>query len=194
MKIKKIFLSLILIALCLSLTSCYASKPGSLKQLVGTYELTKYNRHDSDTTEETEADYNMILKNNIVAYLIIKDNGTGYYVYQDYDTDLYAVEVTIKYNYDDEDPDLVKEIIYSAFDSNKSIHTEDKYPGSMNETLGLNFKLFSKTLNNTYYAVFGRDYSQSVSYKKVSSKSDLSYASKKLDCNLTDVLIEVPTE
>ena len=175
-KIINIFSIIALVAVTLSLVSCYASKPGTLKQLVGTYQLTKYTLSNSnDNTSDPEAN-DQIKKEGIVAYLVVKDDGTGYYVYKSNDEALRLEQIKIKYVYDEEETNKVKEI---SFSNGQEVTSKD-VPGCGYETLGLYFKLFKKTLNQSHPAVFGKKTSTSVTYTKVSSKSDLSYVEKKM--------------
>ena len=187
--------AVVAVMMALSLTACYNSAhPASMSQLVGTYELETYKIGTPKTEEELskkqsedESNFNYtdkIQEKNITCYLVVKDDGTGYYVYGDKDTALYAKEVKIFYSYNEEEKDKVKEIKYTA----GTPHNGDDYPGCGEEPLGVNAK--TKTLNyylGTYDAgkVFGsRKYTQQVTYKKVSDKTDLSYVAGKVNKNL----------
>ena len=180
----KLFSSLLVLCLMsFTLVSCYVSRPAAMSKLKGTYALTKYTYKEKDAEGDP---IDKIKAEGIVAYLVVTGEDYGYYVYKDDASDIIVQKVKVTYVYDDEEPTLVKEITY---DNGLSIATTP-YPGSGKEVLGLNFKLFSKTLNNTYNAVFGRNFSQSVSYKKVSSKTDLSYASKKMKAELDKLVVD----
>ena len=180
----KLFSSLLVLCLMsFTLVSCYVSRPAAMSKLKGTYALTKYTYKEKDAEGDP---IDKIKAEGIVAYLVVTGEDYGYYVYKDDASDIIVQKVKVTYVYDDEEPTLVKEITY---DNGLSIATTP-YPGSGKEVLGLNFKLFSKTLNNTYNAVFSRNFSQSVSYKKVSSKTDLSYASKKMKAELDKLVVD----
>ncbi|MCR5565116.1 MAG: hypothetical protein K6F59_04930 [Gammaproteobacteria bacterium] len=182
-KLINIFSIIALVAVTMSLVSCYASKPGTLKQLVGTYELTKYTySNTSQSTSDAEAN-DQIKQQGIKAYLVIKDDGTGYYAYKSDTVALRVEAIKIKYVYDEEETNKVKEI---SFTNGQETSSKD-IPGCGYETLGLYFKLFKKTLNQSHPAVFNKKVSTSVTYTKVSSKSDLSYVEKKMG-KLPDIL------
>ena len=174
-KLINIFSIIALVAVTLSLVSCYASKPGTLKQLVGTYELTKYTLSNSNDNSDPEAN-DQIKKEGIVAYLVIKNDGTGFYAYKSSSEALRVEAIKVKYVYDEEETNKIKEISFT----NGQETTGKDVPGCGYETLGLYFKLFKKTLNQSHPAVFGKKTSTSVTYTKVSSKSDLSYVEKKM--------------
>lgn len=175
-KLINLFSIIALVAVTLSLVSCYASKPGTLKQLVGTYELTKYTLSNSNESTDNPDANDQIKQEGIVAYLVIKDDGTGYYAYKSDKVALKVEAIKIKYVYDEEETNKVKEI---SFTNGQETSSKD-IPGCGYETLGLYFKLFKKTLNQSHPAVFGKKTSTSVTYTKVSSKSDLSYVEKKM--------------
>ena len=181
----------LLITLSFFLVSCYQSKPGLMKDLTGTYELTKFTwRAKGDEADENKDD--MLKNHQITAYLVINSDGTGYYCFKSDEKALYAEEIRITYTYDEDEPSKIKEISYT----NGSSTTVNRAPGNGRERLGLYFKVFSKTLNYTDNASpssckkVGRQYSQSVSYKRVSRKTDLSYASKKMGKELTTTPFE----
>ncbi len=174
-KILHILSFVVLATLTFFLVSCYQSKPGYMKDLTGTYELTKYTYRLKDAEADEDKD-NMLKVNSIKAYLVISSDGTGYYVYKSNNHPLKAEEVRITYEYDTEETNKIREIYYTNGVSNSS----SGLPGNGHESLGLLFKLFSKTLNMTHVAIFGNKYQSSVSYKRVSRKTDLSYVSKKM--------------
>lgn len=163
----------------LSLTACYVSKPDTMEHLVGTYHLAFYTRKPKDAPAETEPT-DMIKEKGITAYLVVKSDGNGYFVYKDNDTPVYAKSVKIDFTFDSEDAERVKEIRYTDGLTDKG----DGYPGKGRETLGLNFGKKDKKLTYTMPAVFGRDFSQTVRYEKVSDATDLSYASAKTGSSL----------
>ena len=177
-----------------ALTACYNSAhPGTMSQVIGTYELQTYKIGTPKTEEELskkqsedESNFNYtdkIQEKAIKCYLIVKDDGTGYYVYQDKDTPVYAKAVKITYTPDEEGSDKLTKIKYFSGIE----HRDDDYPGCGEEDLGINAK--TKTLNwylGTYtLGKLSRKYTQTVSYKKVSDKTDLSYASAKLGKTLS---------
>ena len=188
---KKIALltSLVLIAtVCaLALVGCYVSKPATMSDLVGVYQLTKFTRTHTSTDENGESqstETDLMAERGITAFLVVGDNGFGYYVYKDNDGQS-AKQVTITYTYDDEDTDKIKEIAYS----DGYAASGDGFPGKGKETLGLTFQKKEKTLNYNYAQINGklikRDYSQSVSYTKVANGADLSFVERKIGQSLS---------
>ena len=188
---KKIALltSLVLIAtVCaLALVGCYVSKPATMSDLVGVYQLTKFTRTHTSTDENGESqstETDLMAERGITAFLVVGDNGFGYYVYKDNDG-LSAKQVAITYTYDDEDTDKIKEISYS----DGFAASGDGFPGKGKETLGLTFQKKEKTLNYNYAQINGklikRDYSQSVSYTKVANGADLSFVERKIGTSLS---------
>lgn len=179
-KIGKILLGAVVIgAMLLALTACYVSKPATMSDLVGTYELKTYTYKSDSAPQEQEAD-NRIALRGITAYLIVKSNGTGYYVYRSNDVALSAVSVKIDYTYDDKDSNKIKQIHYDT-----GLNSSGGLPGSGRETLGLTFEKKSKRLNYNQPSL-GKlhPYATSVSYEKVSDSDDLSYVNKKLKTSL----------
>ena len=65
-----------------SMTACtsYSVKPGPLKNLVGTYELVKYEMKHNQDDKET---YDRKKEIGAVAYFSIAEDGYSYYVYKD---------------------------------------------------------------------------------------------------------------
>ena len=146
-----------------------------MKNLVGTYELTKFTRKAKDApSEEDPTDY--LKDKGVKAYLVVTADGYGYYAYKDNETTLKVFKVTITYENDSEDITKVKTITYKD-----GIYTSgSKGPDMGSETLGVNFRLFKRELNYSFQAVLGNKYAQSVIYKKVNKATDLSYVAKKL--------------
>ncbi len=185
-KINVLILSILSIfLLSLSLTSCYVSNPAPLEDVIGTYVLKNYTRSyvetNEDGSETTTTTHDLIKEKEITAYLIINEDGNGYYVYKDKETTLSCTVVKVSFSYSMEDETLVSSISYTDGLSSNG----DGYPGKGRETLGVNFKTFSKQLNYSYPKVFNRKYSQSVTYERKSSDTDLKYVNKKLSVNLT---------
>ena len=185
-KINILLLSIMSIFLVsLSLTSCYMSNPASLDDVIGTYVLKSYTRSyeekSNDGAETTTTTHDLIKENDITAYLVIDETGKGYYIYKDKERALSCTEIRVQYTYSMEDQSLVASLTYSDGLSTSG----DGYPGKGRESLGVNFRTFSKTLTYTYAKIFNRTYSQSVTYEKKSSDTNLKYVNKALGVNLT---------
>ena len=171
----------------IALVGCYVSKPATMSDLVGVYQLTKFTRTHTSTDENGESqstETDLMAERGITAFLVVGDNGFGYYVYKDNDGQS-AKQVAITYTYDDEDTDKIKEISYS----DGYAASGDGFPGKGKETLGLTFQKKEKNLNYNYAQINGklikRDYSQSVSYTKVANGADLSFVERKIGTSLS---------
>lgn len=184
--IKATLCAVLLALMCFTLTSCYVSHPTAMKNLTGTYELTKFTRKAKDADSEADPD-DLIKEKGIVAYLVITGEEYGYYVYKDNETPLTVKQVKINYEYDDEDITKVKSITYI----DGVFTNETKYPGAGSELLGVNFRLFKRELNYSFQAVFNNKFAQSVIYKKANKATDLRYVEKKLGTLPT--VIDFPT-
>lgn len=165
------------------MASCYLSRPAEEESVEGTYELFVFTRTPrSDLVEEgaENTTVNLIETKGITAYLVLKGDGRGYYVYKDNQTPLFAREVRVTFDYEDEDKTIVEEIHYS-WDSSIG---GDGWPGKGKESLGVNFKDSKKILAFNLPAgdswLINREYSQTVRYQKVSDKTDLSYVFSKV--------------
>lgn len=176
-KIIGILVAVCLLATLLALTACYVSRPDTIENVAGTYKLAEFTRTPKAETEEEQNNpdarkEDIIKQKGIEAYLIVKADGRGYYIYKDNDKPLYAREVKITFDYDEDNKEQVKEIHYTW---DTSI-TGDGYPGRGKEPLGVNFSKSSKQL--TYYLpswdglLIKREYSQQVRYERISSKTD----------------------
>jgi len=177
---KKVFLYVICIAMValslFGLTACYTSKPDTMGNLTGTYQLTYFTSKPKDAGQDVEPT-DMIKEKGVVAYLVIKDDGTGYYTYKDNDTEAWVRSVRINYSYDEEDSSKVKEIRYT--DGMGAKDTE-RYPGTGKEVLGLTFNKKEKKLHYNQPAVLSVKQSTVVTYEKVSDSFDLSYIAGKM--------------
>ena len=144
----------------LSLSGCYSIKSGKMRRVEGTYKLTAYSTKVNNLEE-----------NGIVMYLVINGDGTGYYAYSDNETEAYYDTVSVRFISDTE-----KSGYYS--------YVEIDFTGDGNYTkLGVYSSLKTKTLNSSIPRYTGGilngdfrlDYYESVTFTRVSGKTDLSY-------------------
>ena len=177
---KKVILYVICIAMValslFGLTACYTSKPDTMGNLTGTYQLTYFTSKPKDAGQDVEPT-DMIKEKGVTAYLVIKDDGTGYYTYKDNDTEAWVRSVRIYYSYDEDDSSKVKEIRYT--DGMGAKDTE-RYPGTGKEVLGLTFNKKEKKLHYNQPAMLSVKQSTVVTYEKVSDSADLSYIAGKM--------------
>lgn len=167
----KIFAMAIMIALLIFCTvvaaGCYVIKGVKMSKLVGTYELTHYyGKEDYMTRDEMKL------------YVVINNNGSGYYVYQDKDTPLHCAEMLCRFTASQEDSSLY-EYVELSFERNQSDWHK----------LGINGERLNSKQTKWKPIVWGEpleiDYYIDVDFKKVSSKTDLSYVEQTFNTTLT---------
>lgn len=162
-RIASLALAIILIMSTLAFSGCYVISSGTLKQVSGTYKLTKY----TDKVDRLETD-------GIEMYLVLTSGSTGYVAYRDNETAGYTRTVSLRYIEDTEDPGKYS-YVEIDFDG------EGKY-----EKFGIYCKLFERKLNatrtkwkgNPFEGTLQVDYTISIEFERVSSATDLSYVNK----------------
>ena len=181
-KVKNLLAILIVVSILVATTGCYMISGQKMKKVKGTYKLTNYTytptheRRDGYTPKTYDyvngADY------LYEDYLIITGSSIGYYVHKQLGQEAYVKEVTLSYEYSQDDSSKVEYIIF-----NDSI-TVNGNEGGKNR-LGIN----RENLNYTKAAF---DYKElftkremrseylSVSWKKVDKATDLSYVEEQL--------------
>lgn len=155
----------ILIFSLFSLCGCYVVNSGKMKNVEGTYLLTKY----STRKDHIEVD-------GVTLYIVIRADGKGYYAYKDNDTSLYFSPLRCRYTSDTE-----KSGYYSYVDIDFTGDGEW-------QTFGIDSRTFEKRLNssknvykgNIFEGTWGVDYTISVGFDRVSKATDLSYIKKAL--------------
>ena len=158
-------LAVVLVCSAVFATGCYVIRGVKMKDLKGTYELTHYS-----------ARTNLLEEREIKLYLVINNSGDCYYVFKDNDTELYASEMRVSFTANQEDSskyDYVKCTFYDNYTIDFGINGDI-----------LNYsKIVWKPLE--WGKPLETDYTISVSFKKVSKKTDLSYVANKMDAELT---------
>lgn len=156
-KLSTIF-SALLIAVVLAVSAgCYVIKGQRMKDVKGTYELTRYTRTNGKTNEVT--DY--LTTYDYKVYLVVTGEQQGYCIFSDHDTPAYYYACTLSYVYDEEDTDIIE---YVSFTHNGKVQ---KFGVTKN---GLNFsrpaiKISDKMAQDGY----------DLKWKQVSDDTDLSY-------------------
>ena len=182
MKIKRLLAILLIVTMLFTTASCYMISGQKMNQVKGTYKLTTYSYTPKHERRDgyTQKTYDYINGEEYLYedYLIITGSSIGYYVHKQVGQDAYVKEVTLSYEYSQDDSSKVEYIIY-----NDSI-TVNGDEGGLNR-LGVN----RDTLNYTkasfdYTELFTkremRSESLSVSWKKVNKATDLSYVEEQL--------------
>ncbi len=169
-KIWKLFAPIALIAVLIFstilATGCYVIKGVKMRDLVGTYELTRYS-----------AKTDLMAEREMKLYMIINSDGSGYYVYKDKDTKLYASKMSFNFETNAEDSSKY-DYVHAQF----NFHDE-----------AVKFGVFGKNLNFQtikwkpieWGKPLEQDYTIDVDFNKVSKKTDLSYVNDVFDTNLT---------
>ena len=187
--LRKIIPLLTLVGGLTTACSSYSSKPGKLKNLVGTYELDVYKMKVDDNNPEEEA-YDHKAKIGCVAYLSIDEEGYGYYGYKDNETPARIDSVFSVFHYDEEKPELIKSITMS--DGKTQVYADEQKVGCMDESqMGFRDELFKKQLNYTLHSghmMFQPERKikyQHVEYKRVSKEASLAKVNELLGTSAT---------
>ena len=180
-----------LLVLVGSMSACtsYNSKPGKIENLVGTYELVKYQmRHNDENTEEEPYDRKEEI--GAVAYFSISEEGYGFYGYKDNNTAARVDQMFGTFTYDDEKPELVKAL--SLKDGVTHKYEDEKAVGCLDEpVMGFRDDLLKKTLAYTIHSghmLFQPERKikyQYVQYKRVSKEASLAKVNELLGTNVS---------
>lgn len=181
-RIKSLLAMLLIIALIVSMTSCFVISGRKMWLLKGTYKLTTYTYTPSHERREgytpTTYDYVNDEKYKYEDYLIITGTSTGYYVHKDATGECYVKEITLSYEYDQEGKGKIEYIVH-----NDAISVSSDESGT--HRLGVNKKIlnYSKSAFD-YTQLFTnkpmRSESITVRWEKVNHSTDLSYVEKQL--------------
>lgn len=180
-----------------TMTACtyYSVKPGPLENLVGTYELVKYEMKHNQDDEDT---YDRKAEIGAVAYFSIAEDGYSYYVYKDNNTapKFSTMFGTFEYNSDeDEHPEYVRSV--SIKDGVTHLYEDQKYVGCFDEpSMGFRNDALKKTLhyNLSGHMLFQKDRIipyQYVQYKRVSKEASLAKVNELMGTNF---VVERPFE
>ena len=162
-KLRFLAITVLGLAVMFVAAGCYMIKGQKMSKVKGTYELTSYSRTNGKTNSVT--DY---LTDGYVAYLIVTGTSEGYYVISDGENDPYYKNATLSYLYNQEDASIVEYVIYRLEGS-----SEEQKLGVAGGNL--NFSRPAIKFSENVYSD-----GLSMSFKKVSKKTDLSYAQEKL--------------
>ena len=194
-KILPIFVLIVfgILALC-------ACQPGKAEEVEGTYELTVFTRSFPDKMPEVEegqtppeqtfTSHDYMTEAGVKAYLVIKQDGTGYSVYTDNVTPLRVRTISVTYTKDSDDSTKISMVNYNEglINTTAVSRATDDIPGYGKESLYVNARSSGVTLTRSepYYQgiLIKRNYSQVVTYTKISGKTDLSVVSEKVNKTL----------
>jgi len=175
---KKLRTVYIMLAISLTMplfSGCFAINSQKMKRVKGTYQLTNYTYTPSYERREgyTPVTIDYIADRGYEVYLVVTGDGSGYYVHKDNETTAYSKEVSLSYQYDQEDTSKVSYVKYK--DSTES-----------------NWNDFGVTRNALNYSRPAFDYTEIITkrkmrsesidkdWKKVDEATDLSYVKSKL--------------
>ncbi len=156
---KKIIISLTLILCILLSTGCYMTQATKIRNIVGTYELTRYSDDGTD----------LLTENQMVEYLVIPKSGYGYIYYKDAKTPATVRQIEVRFIADEEEPSKYEYIEYKTDD-------DAKFSKLAYANKGLNADRAKLVIENG--SLVTRHFY--VNYKRVSSAQDLSYLQKTL--------------
>lgn len=181
-KLKALFSLILIFSFLVSLSSCYIISAQSMNKLTGTYKLTTYTytptyEHKDGVTPKTY-DYINDEEYKYEDYLIITGTGTGYYVHKEAGGDNYVKEITLAYEYNQENPSKVEYVIYNDSISKNSDEGGTHRLGVSKKTLNYNKSGFDFTQLITKKKMHSE--SISVKWEKVDKATDLSFATSKL--------------
>ena len=159
--LKRLFYAILVFAFLFSLTSCYIISAQPMNKLKGTYKLTTYTYTPTYERKEgvTPKTYDYVNGDEYKYedYLIITGTSNGYYVHKEASGESYVKEITLAYEYSQDDSSRVEYVIY-----NDSVSKNSDEGGK--HRLGVS----KGTLN---YSNSGIDFTQLVTKKKMHSES-----------------------
>ena len=178
-KIKYWLVVLLIVAFSMLSFGCYAVQGQKMKTVKGTYKLVHYTYTPSYERKEgytpTTIDY--IADRGYEVYLVVTGTNMGYYVHKDNNTSAYSMEVTLLYEYDQEDSSKVEYVTYADATQIGSSTSGRKFGVTKNK---LNYSLpaFDYTQPFTHKKMRSEDIQKD--WEKVDKATDLSYVKKQL--------------
>ena len=164
-KLKILSLALALLTFVATVTGCTFVQAQKMKNVKGTYLLTT--RTNTHAVTGAVTDY--VNDKGWQVYLVVTGTGTGYYVFKDNQTEQpWYKEVTLSYEYDEDNSSLVRQVHYKFLNDNNDYHfgvTKD----------ALNYSKPPVKITDKWHTP-----GESWTWKKESDAIDLSYAREKL--------------
>ena len=172
-KFKTLLTSLLILIFAVTSFGCYFIQGQKMKDVKGTYKLTRFVRTPKYDKGQTPITTDYIVDKGYEVYLVVTGTGTGYYVHKDNDTVAYSREIPMSYEYNAEDSSKVEYVTSSA-----SLFGEDTRYGVTKN--GLNRSLSALSIPETIFNKAYTSKSFGINWKKVSKATDLSYAKSQL--------------
>ena len=181
-KTRRTVAMLLIAALVISLTGCYIISPQRMSELKGTYRLASYTYTPSHERKEgrtpTTYDYVNDDKYKYEDYLVITGSGRGYYAHRDASGDAYVKEITLNYEYNQENSSRVDYVIY-----NDALTQGDTTGGISRLGVSgksLNYSLVAFDYTELFTKRPMRSDERSVRWEKVDDATDLSYVTEQM--------------
>ncbi len=173
--IKRIALAIVGVLALSALSGCFVVDEQTMETVKGTYKLTEYTYTPQyERVEGYEADsVDYIVDEGYERYLIITGEETGYLVHKDNQTAAFATEVTLSYEFSEENTELVRYVSYQTATDEEATKlgvNDDE----LNFTKpGMNFKQLATGKQMRSEAI-------SLEFERVDKAIDLSYAREQL--------------
>lgn len=163
-KFSIILLLAIIAAAVLLISACSKVNAAPKSKIVGTYQLTRYERSRSSDGADP---VNLIERDGIVCYLVVAENGNGYYAYKDNNTAAYVLGAKIEFKADEDDASKFEYVVYSTEKDSSSTSL-----GYDHDVLNKSRPVFKGQL---FQGTLEVDYTLYTEFKKVSKAQDMSY-------------------
>ena len=174
---------LVVITLLATFTGCFVIRGQKMNKLKGTYKLTNYTYTPQyeykGSPTRTGTDYINDEKHLWEDYLVITGSGMGYYVHKAVGVDAYVKEVSLSYEYSEEDSSRIEYVVF------KDVLTTTVESGENRVGVNGNVLNYSKSaMDIPKLEILGGGYIRtediSVRWEKVDEATDLSYVQKQL--------------
>ncbi len=174
-KIKYWLVALLIAAFSMLSFGCYVVQSQKMKNVKGTYKLVHYTYTPSYERKEgytpTTTDY--IADYGYEVYLVVTGTGEGYYAHKDNETSAFSVEVTLSYEYEEEDSSKVRYVNYAD-----ATNVFSGQYGVTKNRLNYSRPAFDYTQLFTHKKMRSEDIDKD--WEKVDKATDLSYVKKQL--------------
>lgn len=180
-KLKLLSVSLVLVMMASSVFGCYFIQAQPMSKVKGTYKLTRYTYTRAYEKKEgyTPRSYNYVEDADFLFedYLVVTGTGNGYYVHKAVDTPAFSKEVTLSYEYNQEDSSKIDYVIQNDAISINSTSDTHKL-GVMKDVLNYSKQAIDYTQLFTNKPM--RTEELSIRWEKVSNATDLSFVESQL--------------
>jgi len=177
-KIKYWLVVLLIVAFSMLSFGCYVVQGQKMKNVKGTYKLVHYTYTPSYEKREgytpTTIDY--IADRGYEVYLVVTGTNMGYYVHKDNDTPAYSTQVSLSYEYNQDDSSKIDYVSYA--DATQTTSSSTCKFGVTKNRLNYSLPAFDYTQLFTHKKMRSEDVDKD--WEKVDKATDLSYVKKQL--------------